>query len=171
MNSIFRTKLSLFFDLNQTFLNLQCLYHNIRITCTLPKQIIIRLSHYSILIFTTGQCRIMGRLSLEEAQATIDSLSSIYTCIIDPLHMTSQTIVFNLDLYYVPINLYKIAHEFSNDKNVQFEPEIFPALSLYHFKPLHVNVFTSGKVVVLGKEALLSGQSIKDWLHCLLCLT
>jgi len=112
----------------------------------------------------------MGKLSFETAVSTIDSLSDIYLFIDEPLHLVSQTVVFNLDKVYIPPNLYKIAHELNTDRNVLYEPEIFPALSLYHFKPIHINVFTSGKVVVLGKDALQSAHHIKNWLHCLLCI-
>ena len=60
-------------------------YKNIRLCKCKPKQLILRMETFSILIFTTGQCRLMGRISLEQAQSVIKSLSFIYHTIITPL--------------------------------------------------------------------------------------
>lgn len=112
----------------------------------------------------------MGRLNLEEAQSTIHSLNTIYSSIESPLQHVTETVVFNLDSLHVPINLYKFASEFCNDNRIQFEPELFPALCLQLWKPLHVNVFTSGKVIILGKNASDSFCKIRDWLNFQLLL-
>lgn len=170
MNCIYRCKLLLIHDLQQTFHLLQSYYSRISLCIGKPKQLVIKLSTFSILIFTSGQCRIMGRVSLAQAQSTIQSLSFIFHSVIEPLLQVSETVVFQLDSLHLPINLYKFAHEYSNDINVQFEPEIFPSLTLHYWKPLHVNVFSTGKVNVLGLNARDSINTIHEWLdfHLLL---
>jgi len=139
---------------------------------SLPRQIIIRMSSYTILIFNSGQCRLMGRISLEPAQLVIQSLSFIYTRIIQPLIQVSQTIVCTVDSLHVPINLYKFAHTYSPTNNglVQFEAELFPALSLHMWPPLHVNVFSTGKVIILGCNACTYASTIMNWLNVNLLL-
>lgn len=139
-------------------------YKNIRLCKCKPKQLILRMETFSILIFTTGQCRLMGRISLEQAQSVIKSLSFIYHTIITPLQQVSQTVVLQMPSKYVPINLYKLANDFKHDINIQFEPELFPSLSLHYWKPLHVNVFSTGKVIILGCNASNFVKTIYEWL-------
>ncbi len=158
------------YDLETLLILLQPHYKNIRLTTTLPRQLIIYMEQYTILIFTSGQCRLMGRLHLEEAQSAIQSLNTIYSCIESPLQPVSETVVFKLDSLHAPINLYKFACEFPNDNRIQFEPELFPALCLHFWKPLHVNVFTTGKVIILGHNASASFAIIRDWLNFQLLL-
>ena len=64
----------------------------------------------------------------------------------------SRTLVIN---YGQPINLYKF-------KNEWFEPEIFPALTIKKFKPLNVNVFASGKIVVTGVKSVDCDRLVND---------
>lgn len=149
---------------------LEPLYPCIKLTTTRPNQIVIRMSTFTILIFTSGQCRVMGKLSLVKAQSIIDSLSFIYYSVLVPIHKVSETCVFQLDSLYLPVNLYKFASEHSTDSNVQFEPELFPSVVLHQWKPLHVNVFSTGKVVVLGCNASQYVKSIHDWLSIQLLL-
>ena len=170
MNCIYRVKLSLIYDFKKTFYLLLPYYPCITICVGKPKQIVIKLSTFSILIFTTGQCRVMGRVSLTQAQTAISDLHLIYHSVVEPVVQVSQTVVFQLDSMHLPINLYKFAHEYSNDSNIQFEPELFPSLSLHYWKPLHINVFSTGKVTVLGFNASASINTIREWLDLHLLL-
>ena len=40
------------------------------------------------------------------------------------------------------------------NKNYRVDSELFPAARLVHFNPLSVNLFSSGKVVVMGLKGL-----------------
>ena len=91
-------------------------------------------------------------------------LSIIYTDVIDPVQLVSQTYTFLLDNCVLPANLNVLAYAFKNDPNVTFEPEIFPALSIHYWKPIHVNVFSTGKVIVLGRDAYFYLTEIYDWI-------
>ena len=106
----------------------------------------------------------MGKACHENAIAYLHSLLHLFNCsLISPPLRVSQTIVFQVDPLYTPINLLYIS-KLAQDSCVRFEYEIFPALSLHFWKPLHVNVFASGKVVVLGKNATSMLVSIHDYL-------
>ncbi len=163
-------KVLLKYDLVKTFALLQPLYTRIKFCQTRPIQIVIRMCGYSLLIFSSGQCRLMGRVSLSQAQHVIDSLNDIYYSVTSPLVQVSQTVVFKLDSLHLPIDLYKFVAEYKTDDKICFEPEIFPSISLHYWKPLHVNVFSTGKVIVLGCNALQSIQDIRDWLDFQLLL-
>ena len=62
---------------------------------------------------------------------------------IQNIRMQSMTVVINLGL---GINLYKL----SKLIKCWFEPELFPALRINKYDPICVNVFASGKIVILG---------------------
>ena len=158
------------YSLSKTFEILQPLYDKVKLSTSKPTQLIIRMKTFSILIFTSGQCRFMGRITSDEANSIVQSLSIIYKSILSPLYQVSQTIVLQLHSMYVPVDLYKLAYEFKNDSRVNFEPELFPALVLNHWKPLHVNVFSSGKVIILGHNACNFVNDIQTWLDVELLL-
>jgi TATA-box binding protein (TBP) (component of TFIID and TFIIIB) len=50
------------------------------------------------------------------------------------------------------INLIRLAN--SGHPATQFDGEIFPAVRLTHYNPLCVNVFSSGKITILGLKNL-----------------
>lgn len=143
-----------------------------RITTTQPQQLIIREPRFSILLFTTGQGRFMGQITLSKAKTLIDSMSIIYSSIESPLTNVSQTVVFQLSSMYVPVNLYAFKTYFHLESKIQFEPERFPSVTLHFWDPLHVNIFSSGKVIVLGYNACAYIQTIRDFLefHLLIIL-
>lgn len=106
----------------------------------------------------------MGKTNLTDASHFIENLTHIYCSIITPIHLVSQTVTFQLASCMVPVNLYKIARYCNEDRNVLFEPELFPAINLLHWKPLHVNLFANGKVIILGRNALDYVETIDDWI-------
>ena len=102
-----------------------------------PKQFVCKFKKYSLVIFQNGNCRVMGckkPLSYIEKpiRIKIDALQSI-------------TVTFQLSKQ---INIYKLSQKMQG--NCMFDPEIFPALRYTKYDPMCVNVFSNGKVVVLG---------------------
>lgn len=106
----------------------------------------------------------MGNVTLEKANNVLTGLHIIYSSIKVPLSCVSQTITFQMDKSLLPINLYNFVNNINNI-NVIFNPEIFPAVSIHYWKPTHVNLFTSGKVVVLGKDSVKLSYDIYEWLY------
>ena len=86
-------------------------------------------------------------------------IKCIDTYIITPLTLSTQTICFQLDIEH--INLHNAAKHIPQS---MYTAELFPALSINVWYPLHVNVFASGKVVVLGKGSLRMKSTIEEWL-------
>lgn len=126
-----------------------------------PQQIVIHFDLCTLLLFHSGNCRIMGKASsLDDVSCILNFLVDLlHTSIISPLTLVSQTVVFKLNV--VNVNLHKLVRIIPNSI---FEPELFPSLSIDAFKPLHVNLFSSGKVVILGKDALSRKLQVETWL-------
>jgi TATA-box binding protein (TBP) (component of TFIID and TFIIIB) len=115
----------------------------------------------TLLVFASGKCRIMG------CKSHISSTDNMFPLPVRITHIQSVTACIHLDY---TINLYQLARSIGS-KHCIFEPEIFPALRITHkFNPLCVNVFASGKVVVLGLKTVdvrkICGH-IKRYIDCL----
>ena len=96
-----------------------------------PTMAVIKCEKGTLIVFKNKKCRLMG---VKGALLTLDTLPIK----IQLDRIASRTVVFD---YGATVNLLKF-------KN--YEPEIFPAAPLYQFRPLNVNIFASGKVVVTG---------------------
>jgi TATA-box binding protein (TBP) (component of TFIID and TFIIIB) len=68
---------------------------------------------------------------------------------IENVIIQSMTAVINIDSR---INLTKMS--IAMGRNCLYEPEIFPALRYIKYNPLCINIFTSGKVIILGLRSL-----------------
>lgn len=104
-----------------------------------PQQACIRTGKCTIVIFRSGKCRIMG---CKEPLATVDDL---------PIRVRLeriQSVSVKFDVG-TRMNVQKIANT-----NYRVNPELFPAARLVHFNPLSVNLFSSGKVIVMGLKGL-----------------
>ena len=71
------------------------------------------------------------------------------------LELQSITAVFDLGQM---VNLRKLATQVLPRGSFVYEPELFPALRLTSFNPMCVNVFSTGKIVILGLRNDLIGQ-------------
>lgn len=139
-------------------------FPNVTYSSKLPQQIVIKHKTFSLVLFNSGQLRIMGKATYNIAYSFLKSIKLIYSHVITDLHLTSQTVVFKLMNSLCPINLITFVKEYSDDVNIKLNSELFPAVSLHHWKPIHVNLFSSGKIVVLGKNALQMIPLIDEWI-------
>ena len=105
-----------------------------------------------IIIFPTGKCRIMGCRDSSLPQ------NLPFNMVVDS--MMSATVVATVGCV---LNLSGLATKL---KGI-YEPELFPALRLRDYNPLCVNVFASGKVVVMGLRTL-SYHSLINSIICLI---
>ena len=110
-----------------------------------PVQKVIQtsLSGARMMVFPSDKFRLMG---------VKEPLTS-YECLpLMPATMTLQsaTIVGN---YGESINLRTLAADLTS-RWCLYEPELFPAARLLEFNPLCVNVFSTGKIVILGVKEL-----------------
>ena len=103
------------------------------------------------LVFCSGKCRLMG---LQRPLRTTDRLPYLT----DQMTVQSITLVHDLGK---DINLLEVARKLP-PKSFCFEQELFPAMRLTKFNPLCVNVFSSGKVVIMGVKDFSFGNLISD---------
>ena len=104
-----------------------------------PSQVVDKSGKYTIIFFRSGNCRIMGcKKPIEKNELQHD---------IQNIRMQSMSVVINLG---IRINLYRL----SKLTKCWFEPELFPALRLNKYDPICVNVFSTGKIVILGIKNL-----------------
>lgn len=104
-----------------------------------PKQCVLKYSNYTIIIFPSGKCRIMG------CKQPLERIELPFKINVDGIQ--SVTVTHNLN---VKINLQKLAAK----TKCLYEPEIFPGLRLIQFNPLCVNVFHTGNIVITGLKTL-----------------
>ena len=119
-----------------------------------PCMFVAKHDDFKIIIFLNRKCCLMG---CKKPINTLDNLP--YKIAIKKIQ--SITVTFDMG---VPINLYHLASKVI----CRFDPELFPALRLLDYNPLCVNVFASGKVVILGIKHLQYNKhvhSITDYLN------
>lgn len=101
---------------------------------------------YKLIVFKSGKCRIMGcktPLTINKDDLPVQ---------VQITRILSTTVTFKLPS---TLNLSKLGNYcYDNNISYMYEPELFPALRLSSFNPLCVNVFGSGKCVILGIKHL-----------------
>ena len=102
-----------------------------------PNQYVQKCKDYTLVIFKSGKCRIMG--------CKTRLVTSSLPLKITNIKIQSLTVSKNFGR---TINLYELSVKLNHD--AMYEPELFPALRLLKFNPLCVNIFSSGKIIILG---------------------
>ena len=109
-----------------------------------PQQLVYNCTNgEKLLVFTSGKCRLMG------CKIPICSTADLPIPVM-LTNISSITLVMKLD---ESINLISLANKLGS-KKCSYEPELFPAVRLTAFNPLCVNVFASGKIVILSVKTL-----------------
>ena len=67
------------------------------------------------------------------------------------MNIQIQSVTVSTDLGF-NVNLYILSNKLKHDG--MFEPELFPALRYNKYNPLCVNIFSSGKIIILGLKSL-----------------
>ena len=70
--------------------------------------------------------------------------------------------------YGAKLNLYKLSSQFSETAR-RLELELFPALTITKYKPVSVNVFASGNIILFGIKDIRHIDDILHDLYPLLC--
>lgn len=97
----------------------------------------------SMLVFPSGKFRLMG---------VKNPLTSYENLPLLPATMTLQSCTITGN-YGDRIHLSTLANDLTS-RRCTYEPELFPAARLLDFNPLCVNVFSTGKIVILGVKDL-----------------
>ena len=117
-----------------------------------PFQLVIKDLHGTLILFSNGKFRIMGCIgeldALFLACSYIENLPDLPT-------MTLQSYTAKCILGF-RVNLEKMSADIAS----VYEPELFSALRLKAYKPLSVNLFTTGKVMICGLKDVEETHSI-----------
>jgi TATA-box binding protein (TBP) (component of TFIID and TFIIIB) len=102
---------------------------------------------YTLITFKSGKCRIMGRkipqqLPFSIKESRIQTMSATHK-LLEEINLKETTCYFKQMGY-----------------KIEYEPEIFPAMRLLDFNPICVNIFSSGKVTLLGLKSEKQGYDI-----------
>lgn len=125
--------------------------------CHKPKQLIIKDEKAVIMFFSTGNFRILK--CIDEIEASLIAYN--YTSLIDneeypTIYIQSMTVKVTLNKN---INLTKLKNMVTD---AHYEPELFPAVTIRKFKPVSINVFSSGKIMICGVREIENITSYMD---------
>jgi TATA-box binding protein (TBP) (component of TFIID and TFIIIB) len=139
-NSNFRASLQTNIDLK----NLHQLIPNSKLHVK-PCQLVVKDQAGVIIFFNNGKLRIMG--CKDDFDATL--LAYKYTAIVSPyetpeIFLQSMTVKVSTGRRLHLLNLQKLISP------AVLELEIFPALLIQKFKPVSVNIFSSGNIILCG---------------------
>jgi TATA-box binding protein (TBP) (component of TFIID and TFIIIB) len=108
-----------------------------------PYQLVVKDNKGTLVIFSNGKFRVMG--CIDELEASFLAFAHVEKLYTDFPIITLQSYTLRGDVGF-PINLIKLSHNVA----CVYEPELFPALRLKEYKPMCVNIFNTGKVMVCG---------------------
>jgi TATA-box binding protein (TBP) (component of TFIID and TFIIIB) len=124
-------------------------HHEIFSSSKCGRMQILKWKTFTIILFKSGKVRIMGRYNgAEELPIAIETPPTLMS------HSAVHSFGFSIHLFTLANYCY------DNVVSFVYEPEIFPALRMSEFDPTCVNVFASGKVMLLGLKCLRRGQGI-----------
>ena len=168
VNSIFRGRLGTNLDLKDIQKRLDGDYSN-KLYMGRPHMLRIRHGKTTLLLFPTGRFRIMGgELATPElAIRWLQKLSPSKWTGVDEavvadmgLLLQSCTVKFKVKSECVSIILKRYTNVIS------YEPELFSAgIHLKRWNDVHVNLFFSGNVIVLGRKAYQRAFEVRQWLE------
>ena len=149
MNRIYRGQIELRGEFNHILEGvkhgeLRVHYHSRR-----PHMYTIRLVDcWTLLLFPSGRFRIMGKANFDPVNIVVYLTKCIpHSKVICEPQLQSDTFILT---FRKQINLYYYSQ---HSQYTEYEPEIFPSLRLNLWRPIMVNIFSSGKAVVMGREA------------------
>jgi len=123
-----------------------------------PVMLIYRHRENTLIMFATGKFRFMGPFhpTVNVAKKQLKQVPSIGRVIKNsPLTLQTCTVTFKLPGNGV--HLPKLSAAMRRDRfQITFNKHEFPAISMYRWTPMHVNVFYSGNVVVVGSKGVMS---------------
>lgn len=129
-----------------------------------PQMLVVKMSNgRNLQMFQNGTVQILGALSHSSAQSMRSELQRILrriwkreNCLISHLSVDNIVISTQLNKDITFANIHASNHELS------YEPEIFPAVLINHWLPVHVAVFHNGKVIITGLKSEIQADNILD---------
>ena len=128
-----------------------------------PYMIRIRSENMTILLFTGGRFRCMGQCeeTCDLMQLKLYSMLKLLCCYKISISHVSSTLSTKIPKDLILLEEFAIRNAQSG---LIYEMELFPALQLRMWSGVHVNIFQSGSIVILGKNAESLYSTILDWI-------
>ena len=127
-----------------------------------PQMIVVKMTcGRNLQLFASGCVQIMGNLSDSRAESMsyeiVHHLRQLYPHIRMP-PLTLKNLVVSARLK-TNIPLHRLQHSSSD---VCYEPELFPALLIRRYHPVHIAIFHNGRCIITGLRSVEQGQTIVD---------
>ena len=132
--------------------------------CFHPFQLIIKDEKCTLLFFTSGNYRVMGFKTDDEWEASLvvyKYTKSINKNHVPILTLQSMTVKSKFDK---PVDLNKLSTLIKS----QLELQLLPVLTITHFKPITVNVFSTGSIIICGVKDIEKPNTILNEIENLL---
>ena len=127
-----------------------------------PNQLLIKDPQCTLLFFRNGKFRIMGFKSDDDIEAMCVFSKYFKDFIPEELVLQSMTVKAK---FQNGVNLHKL----SELVPCVFELELFPTLTITKYKPVKVNVFSTGSIIICGIKDFSFSNTILNELYPLLC--
>jgi TATA-box binding protein (TBP) (component of TFIID and TFIIIB) len=124
-----------------------------------PVMVLLKEDGATMMIFGSGKFRIMGMVDELDATFKVISVFSKIGYGFPVIKLQTMTVKFRIK----PVNLTFLSKLIES----QLELELFPALLIKKYKPISVNVFSSGAVVICGVKDMDIVNVIKNDLESL----
>ena len=137
-----------------------------------PQMLVVKLScGRNLQLFPSGCVQIMGNVSLSKAQSMQCEIMH-HLRRLDPRigmsPLTLKNLVVSVRLRKT-IPLHRLKHSSST---LSYEPELFPAILMRRYHPVHIAVFHSGRCILTGLRSVEQAQCIiyelNDFLNSIL---
>jgi TATA-box binding protein (TBP) (component of TFIID and TFIIIB) len=156
VNAVYRGVLETKVDLAQVHKNLpNSVFHTSK-----PLMVVKKDTDGTIMIFASGKFRIMG--ITDELEATFKVMAIFEKLGLEVSMITIQTMTVKLKLGRIDLT------KLSGLIKSTYDLEIFPALMVTKYKPVSVNVFSTGTVMICGVKSLDMVNEIEHDLKILL---
>ena len=140
-----------------------------------PAQLVIKKTKNDdgcVIFFKSGKFRVMGLQT--DCKLTAFSLAYKYTSQINvddipTIRLQSMCVKTKFDHHINLERLYTVYCEQFSDNAATLELELFPALCIRRWKPISINIFASGAIVMFGIKDLSICTVIIEELYPLFC--
>lgn len=124
-----------------------------------PTMLSVRKSGATLNLFASGRFRVMGSYYTNPDDARQWVVQLLGESAHVPQHLYVQTVT--VKFHVKPVSSCFV----SNHANmISYDFELFPSIKLLHWPDVHVNLFFSGAVIVLGRHATLRATEVRQWL-------
>lgn len=159
VNCVFRGSLAKPINLREIHLNLDS-NESVVVRDYRPHMLCVKRKGASLNLFPTGRFRIMGS-QYKTSQSALQWFLRLTDKKLIPLEKDLLLQTQTVTLKTTPTCAKCIFDKYSD--LVFFEPELFTAMKLLKWSDVHINLFFTGKTIILGRNALKRSSEVRHW--------